>query len=50
MKDSEDSTNKLLDDKLKMYLGNFYEPFVLMQTASNQSGLQARMPFLLKVN
>ncbi|MGI6243207.1 MAG: signal peptide peptidase SppA [Prevotella sp.] len=49
MKITEGSSNDLLDGKLKATLGNFYEPFMLMHSAKAQTGLQARMPFVIRL-
>lgn len=49
MKITEESSDGILDEKLRSTLGDFYEPFVLMRTASTQTGLQARMPFIIKL-
>lgn len=47
MDDQSSDAGSLLDGQLRMALGDFYEPFMLMRSAASQSGLQARMPFVL---
>lgn len=49
MKSTEKSGDGILDDKLRMTLGDFYEPFILMRTTEAHTGLQARMPFMIKL-
>lgn len=49
LEDGESRYNSILDDKLKATLGDFYQPFLLMQTASFHDGLQARMPMMITV-
>ncbi len=49
MKSTEQSGDGILDEKLRMTLGDFYEPFMLMRTTEAHTGLQARMPFIIKL-
>lgn len=49
MKMTEKRSDGILDEKLRSTLGDFYEPFILMRTTSAQTGLQARMPFIIKL-
>lgn len=41
------SNGNYLDEQLKATLGNYYEPVMMMKNISNQSPLQARMPYHL---
>ncbi len=45
--DKESEAGTILDGQLRTALGDFYEPVMLMRSAASQSGLQARMPFML---
>ena len=38
-----------LDAQLRMVLGAYYEPFVLVRTMKEQSPVQARVPFILNI-
>jgi len=50
MKTTEEKGNGILDERLKTTLGELYKPIMLMQFAKSQSGLQARMPFIIQTN
>lgn len=39
----------ILDEQLRMTLGAYYEPFVMVRSIKNQSPLQARMPYVLNI-
>lgn len=41
------SNGNYLDEQLKATLGNYYEPVMMMKNISNQSPLQARIPYHL---
>ena len=38
-----------LDEQLRMALGEYYKPFMLLREANNMSTIQARMPFYLNI-
>ena len=38
-----------LDAQLRVVLGAYYEPFVLVRTMKEQSPVQARVPFILNI-
>lgn len=42
-------TGTALDEQLRLALGSYYEPFMLMRTANEQSPVQARMPYILEM-
>lgn len=46
---AEESRNGILDEKMRMVLGNFYEPFMLLRSTETHTGLQARMPFMIQL-
>lgn len=46
---TDEGATGVLDAELRTVLGDFYEPFVLMRTARYHQGLQARMPFIIKL-
>lgn len=43
--DNEDSKNTYLDEQMRLTLGDFYEPFMLLRTVGSMNILQARMPY-----
>lgn len=49
LESTSESTDDILNGQLRTVLGDFYEPFVLMQSAKGQAGIQARMPFIIKL-
>lgn len=49
MKSTEGREDGILDEKLRIALGNFYEPFMLIRTTEAHTGLQARMPFMIQL-
>ena len=49
MKSTEGREDGVLDEKLRIALGNFYEPFMLIRTNEAHTGLQARMPFMIQL-
>lgn len=49
LESASESTDDILNGQLRTVLGDFYEPFVLMQSAKGQAGIQARMPFIIKL-
>ena len=44
------STDSYLDEKLRLTLGDFYEPFAMMRTIDKRQALQARIPFAINMN
>ena len=44
-----DGTGSALDEQLRLALGSYYEPFMLMRTINEQSPVQARMPYFLEM-
>jgi protease-4 len=50
MEGLESSKGTNLDGQLRTTLGTFYEPFMLMRTVQTQSAIQARMPFIIRLN
>lgn len=46
---SDDAAGGILDGQLRGVMGDFYDAFVLMRTAAYHKGMQARMPFIVKV-
>lgn len=42
-------TGSALDEQLRLALGSYYEPFMLMRTVNEQSPVQARMPYFLEM-
>ncbi|MBM6992849.1 MAG: signal peptide peptidase SppA [Prevotella sp.] len=49
LEDSGEKNNGILDEQLRSTLGDFYEPFMLMRFAAEQTGIQARMPILIQL-
>lgn len=45
-----DSRDNYLDEQLRATLGEYYSPFMLIRTLDRQSAIQARMPFVLRMN
>ena len=43
------SNGNYLDEQLRLTLGEYYKPFVLLREANNMSTIQARMPFYLNI-
>ena len=43
------SNGNYLDEQLRLTLGEYYKPFVLLREANNMSTVQARMPFFLNI-
>lgn len=43
------SQGSYLDEQLRLTLGMYYEPFMLVRTLKEQSPIQARIPFLLNI-
>ena len=43
------SKDNYIDEKLQETLGDFYKPFTYMKTVSQQSTIQARMPYILVI-
>ena len=41
--------NNYIQEQLRLSLGEYYEPFMLLKTMNEQSAIQARMTFFLKV-
>ncbi|WP_455537051.1 signal peptide peptidase SppA [Prevotella koreensis] len=41
--------NNYIQEQLRLSLGEYYEPFMLLKTMNEQSAIQARMTFYLKV-
>ncbi len=39
-----------LDDKLRAEFGTYYEAFSILKTINKQSAIQARLPYMLKIN
>lgn len=39
------ASNSYLDAHLRLVLGDFYEPFMMMRSVESMNGLQARLPF-----
>ncbi len=48
--DQESSSRGILNDELRLALGELYEPLMMVVEAKEQSGLQARLPFIFKIN
>lgn len=44
-----DVSGNYLDEQLKLTLGEYYEPFKFLKTLNRQSPIQARMPYIFKV-
>ncbi|MCM1079417.1 MAG: signal peptide peptidase SppA [Bacteroidales bacterium] len=42
-------TGSALDENLRLALGSYYEPFMLMRAINEQSPVQARMPYILNM-
>ena len=42
--------NNYIQEQLRMTLGEYYEPFMLLKTMDKQSAIQARTVFYLKVD
>lgn len=42
-------SNDLLDSKMQSYLGEFYEPFKIMNDIKTIDKVQARMPYIIKI-
>lgn len=47
--DDSSSSNSRLDEHLHTLLGDFYEPFMIIRRAKGMNRLQARMPYIIKV-
>lgn len=48
---SDDTSNgNYLDEQLRIVLGDYYEPFLIMKKAEMMKGLQARLPFNVILN
>ena len=45
----ETSGNNYLNDQLRLTLGDFYEPFLLMRTINSQNTIQARVPYYINI-
>ncbi|MBR5919315.1 MAG: signal peptide peptidase SppA [Prevotella sp.] len=43
------SNGNYLDEQLRLTLGEYYKPFVLLREANSMSTVQARMPFFLNI-
>ncbi len=46
----ENKNRNILNDELRMALGEMYEPLMMVIEAKEQSGLQARLPFIFKID
>ena len=46
----EHSANNYLNEQMRMMLGEYYEPFLLMKTINEQSAIQARVPYYININ
>jgi len=43
------SDDSYIDKRMRMMLGGYYEPFMLMKTVENQTAIQARVPFMINI-
>lgn len=46
---AETSRGNYLDEQLRAFLGEYYEPFLLLKTMNQQDVIQARIPFYLNI-
>lgn len=46
---TEDYSNNYLDERMKMALGDLYEPVMMARSLKSMEGIQARMPFMLQI-
>lgn len=46
---AETSRGNYLDEQLRAFLGEYYEPFLLLKTMNRQDVIQARIPFYLNI-
>ena len=46
---NSDTGNSLLDEQLRLTLGELYEPFMLLKNINQHHAIQARIPYTLKV-
>lgn len=46
---TQDAGGSYLDEKMRSTLGEFYPTFMLMKNIGNESPVQARMPYILKI-
>ena len=44
------SMGSYLDEQLRLTLGDYYEPFIMLKTMNNQAAIQARLPFFLNIH
>ena len=49
LEQADKSSNNYLDEQMRLSLGEYYEPFMLMKTINRQSAIQARMPFWMNL-
>ena len=50
LKKATESGGSYLDRELRLTLGEFYAPFMLLRTIDQQDAIQARIPFVLDLN
>lgn len=46
---AETGSGNYLDEQLRAFLGEYYEPFLLLKTMNRQDVIQARIPFYLNI-
>ena len=47
---SNATTGSYLDEQIRLTLGDYYEPFLMLKTMNQQSVIQARLPFFLNIH
>ena len=50
LKKATESGSSYLDREIRLTLGEFYAPFMLLRTIDQQDAIQARIPFVLDLN
>lgn len=43
------SQGSYIDNQLRLTLGEYYEPFMLIRSMNRQNAVQARVPFILNI-
>lgn len=43
------NSGTILDEQLRLTLGDYYEPFIMVRNIKNQSPIQARIPYVLNI-
>lgn len=46
---AQGNTGTILDEQLRLTLGDYYQPFVMVRNIKNQSPVQARIPYVLNI-